>query len=107
MPNKWNAPREALGEEIAEDERHHSEPMDALPLPKTLYLGIDGTGIPMRAEELVGVAGKNEGGAKAREAKLCTIWSAESCDAQGVPLRDEGSVSYSAAIESALHPQHR
>lgn len=95
---------EALGQEIAEDERHHSEPVDALPLPKTLYLGIDGTGIPLRAEELAGVRGKTEGGAKTREVKLCTIWSAESCDAEGVPIRDEGSVSYSAAIESASIP---
>jgi hypothetical protein len=95
---------EALGEEIAEDEHHHSEALDALPLPKTLYLGIDGTGIPLRAEELAGVPGKTAGGAKTREVKLCTIWSAESCDAEGVPIRDEGSVSYSAAIESASIP---
>ncbi|OGB88849.1 MAG: hypothetical protein A3G35_20645 [candidate division NC10 bacterium RIFCSPLOWO2_12_FULL_66_18] len=33
--------------------------------------------------------------------KLCTVWSAEGCDEEGVPVRDEGSVSYSAAIESA------
>jgi len=95
---------EDLGQEIAEDELHHSEPLDALPLPKTLYLGIDGTGIPLRAEELTGVPGKREGGAKTREVKLCTVWSAESLDAEGIPIRDEGSVSYSAAIESASIP---
>ena len=95
---------EALGEEITEDERHHSEPLESVPLPQTLYLGIDGTGIPLRAEELTGVSSKTEGGAKTREVKLCTIWSAESCDAQGIPLRDEGSVSYSAAIERASVP---
>ena len=95
---------EALGEEIAEDERRNSEPLDALPLPKTLYLGIDGTGIPLRAEELRGVPGKREGAAKTREVKLCTVWSAESFDAEGAPVRDEGSVSYSAAIESAFVP---
>ena len=50
---------QALGEEIAEDERQHSEPVDMVPLPQTLYLGIDGTGIPMRAEELTGVPGKS------------------------------------------------
>jgi hypothetical protein len=44
---------EALGKEIAEDERVHTEPLDALSLPQTLYLGMDGTGIPLRAEELV------------------------------------------------------
>ena len=91
---------EALGQEIAEDERNHSERSDALPLPQTLYLGIDGTGIPLRAEELTGVLGKT-GGAKTREVKLCTVWSAESRDAQGMPIRDEGSVTYSAAIERA------
>jgi hypothetical protein len=37
---------EALGKEIAEDERHCTEPCDALALPQTLYLGMDGTGIP-------------------------------------------------------------
>jgi hypothetical protein len=37
---------EALGKEIAQDERLHSEPLDSLPLPRTLYLGMDGTGIP-------------------------------------------------------------
>jgi hypothetical protein len=95
---------EALGEEIAEDERRNSEPLDTLPLPKTLYLGIDGTGIPLRAEELTGIAGKTAAGAKTREVKLCTVWSAESYDGDGNPVRDEGSVSYSAAIESAFVP---
>jgi hypothetical protein len=45
---------EALGQEIAEDERHHCEPLDTLPLPHTLYLGIDGTGIPLRARPAEG-----------------------------------------------------
>jgi hypothetical protein len=93
---------EALGKEIAEDERHCTEPSDALPLPRTLYLGMDGTGIPLRAEELVGRTGKQpDGSAKTGEVKLCTIWSAESLDEQGTAIRDEGSVTYSAALESA------
>jgi hypothetical protein len=93
---------EALGKEIAEDERHCTEPCDALALPQTLYLGMDGTGIPLRAEELVGRTGKQpDGSAKTGEVKLCTIWSAESLDEQGTPIRDEGSVTYSAALESA------
>ncbi len=96
---------EALGKEIAEHERDHSEPSDTLALPKTLYLGIDGTGIPLRAEELAGSTGKQpNGSAKTREVKLCTIWSAESLDEHGIPIRDEGSVTYSAAIESAATP---
>jgi hypothetical protein len=93
---------EALGAEIAEDERQHSEPCDALPLPQTLYLGMDGTGIPLRAEELLARSGKQpDGSAKTGEVKLCTIWSAESLDEQGTPIRDAGSISYSAALESA------
>ncbi|MGH7593079.1 MAG: ISKra4 family transposase [Gemmatimonadales bacterium] len=93
---------EALGEEIAEDERLHTEPSDTLPLPPTLYLGMDGTGIPLRAEELAGRTGKQpDGSAKTGEVKLCTVWSAESLNEEGLPVRDQGSVSYSAALESA------
>lgn len=94
---------EALGREIAVDEKTTIEsPSQAEALPPTLYLGLDGTGIPMRANELQGRAGKQEdGSAKTREVKLVTVWSAEGCDEEGVPVRDEGSVSYSAAIESA------
>ena len=56
----------------------------------------------MRRAELKGRPGKQAGGsAKTREVKLCTVWSAESRDAEGRPVRDEGSVTYSAAIESA------
>jgi hypothetical protein len=93
---------ETLGKELAEDERLHTEPLDSLPLPQTLYLGMDGTGIPLRAEELAGRIGKQpDGSAKTGEVKLCTIWSAESLDEQGTPVRDAGSVTYSAALESA------
>ena len=93
---------EALGAEIATDERRQTEPISTEPLPETLYLGLDGTGVPMRASELTGHVGKQEDGkAKTREVKLCTVWSAESRDPEGKPVRDHGSVSYSAAIESA------
>src|SRR2546426_695746 len=70
--------------------------------PQTLYLGMDGTGIPLRAEELAGRIGKQpDGSAKTGEVKLCTIWSAEARDEEGTPIRDAGSVTYSAALESA------
>jgi hypothetical protein len=93
---------EALGQEIAKEERQCVEPLSQTPVPATLYLGMDGTGIPMRSSELVGRAGTQEdGSAKTREVKLVTVWSAESQDENGIPIRDPGSVSYSAAIESA------
>ena len=91
---------EALGGEIAQDERLIVEPEPA-PAP-TVYLGLDGTGVPMRSSETQGRAGKQpDGTAKTREAKLCVVWSAESRDRHGVPTRDADSVSYNAAIETA------
>jgi hypothetical protein len=93
---------EALGQEIAQDERQCVEPLSQNPLPAILYLGIDGTGVPMRSSELLGRSGKQaDGSAKTREVKLVTVWSAESQDQNGIPVRDPGSVTYSAAIESA------
>ena len=93
---------ERLGEEMAEDERQYTTPLADDALPPTLYLGIDGSGIPVRPEELVGRAGKQpDGKAKTREGKLVTFWSAESRDEEGLPVRDPGSITYSAAIESA------
>ena len=94
---------EALGREIAEDEKQVIEPPEAnTVLAPTLYLGMDGTGVPVRKEELVDRRGKQpDGSAKTREVKLVTIWSAEGRDKRGTPVRDKGSVSYSAAIESA------
>ncbi len=96
---------EALGREIAEDEKLVVEPPGANEvLAPTLYLGMDGTGVPVRKEELVDRPGKQpDGSAKTREVKLVTIWSAEGRDKQGTPVRDAGSISYSAAIESAAH----
>jgi len=94
---------EALGREIAEDERRTVEPLPEVePVAPTLYLGMDGTGVPMRASELEGREGKQpDGSSKTREVKLVTVWSAEGRDDEGTPVRDEGSVTYSAAIESA------
>ena len=96
---------EALGREIAVDEKLVVEPPRANePLAPTLYLGMDGTGVPVRKEELVDRPGKQpDGSAKTREVKLVTIWSAEGRDKKGAPVRDLGSISYSAAIESAAH----
>ena len=96
---------EALGREISEDDKLVVEPPEANePLAPTLYLGMDGTGVPVRKEELVDRPGKQpDGTAKTREVKLVTIWSAEGRDKEGTPVRDVGSVSYSAAIESAAH----
>jgi len=93
----------ALGAEIAVDEQQPVEKTEeGAPTAPTMYLGMDGTGVPMRAQEVADRAGKQaDGSAKTREAKLVTIWTAESRDGEGKPVRDPGSVTYSAAIESA------
>ena len=91
---------EALGQAIAEDERQvvEPEPSEA----NTLYLGLDGTGVPVRKTETRGRKGKQpDGSAKTREAKLAVVWSAEARDQEGNPVKDPDSVSYNAAIETA------
>jgi hypothetical protein len=94
---------EALGAEIADDEQRQVEGTGELaPSAPTMYLGMDGTGVPMRGQEVADRIGKQaDGSAKTREAKLVTIWTAESRDKEGRPVRDAGSITYSAAIESA------
>jgi hypothetical protein len=88
---------EGLGREIAREECAVVEPS-----APTMYLGMDGTGVPMRRSEIEGRQGKQpDASAKTREVKLVTVWTAEGRDEEGVPVRDPGSVSYSAAIESA------
>jgi hypothetical protein len=91
---------EALGAEIAADERCRVDRMGEV-VP-TIYLGMDGTGVPMRKSEVAGRAGKQtDGSAKTREAKVVTMWTAEARDEEDKPVRDPGSITYSAAIESA------
>lgn len=91
-----------LGDELAVVEQRATEAEDGRPLPPTLYTGMDGTGVPIRASELVGRAGKQpDGSARTREVKLCVVWSAEARASDGVPVRDPGSATYTAAIESA------
>ena len=93
---------EALGERIAALERERPRPPDRAPAP-TMYLGVDGTGVPVHKSESAGRRGKQEdGSARTREVKLVTVWTAESTHPKtGRPQRDQGSVSYTAAIESA------
>jgi hypothetical protein len=101
-PKQVQRTAEAIGQAIDRDEHLNSEALSADDPPPTMYLGIDGTGVPLRRQELQGRPGKQgDGSAKTREVKLCVVWSAESRDEEDRPVRDAGSVSYSAAIESA------
>ena len=93
----------ALGREIAaaEGEERGLEPEPAA--AATMYLGMDGTGVPVRKAETAGRVGKQpDSSAKTREVKLVLVWTAERRNRiTGSAERDAGSVSGSAAIESA------
>lgn len=98
-PKQVERQAEALGRAIAADEHStvNSEPAPA----DTLYLGLDGTGVPVRKTETRGRRGKQpDGSAKTREAKLAVVWASAGCDRENAPLRDPESVSVNAAIET-------
>ena len=101
-PKQVERTAEALGRAIATDERQAVEP-EAHRVKPTLYLGMDGTGIPVRKAETAQRQGKQpDGSAKTREVKLAVAWTAERRHPKtGIPMRDPDSISYTAAIETA------
>lgn len=67
-----------------------------------LYVSCDGTGTPMRKEELSGRKGKQaDGSSKTREVKLGAVFTQHGVDEQGHPLRDHESTSYIASYASS------
>jgi len=71
------------------------------PIP-ILYAEVDGTGVPMVAEELEGRAGKQaDGSAKTREVKLGAIFTQTKTDADALPVRDHASTTYVGSFETA------
>ena len=79
-PSRWNVPPKRWaprGPTRNVEKRGQAAP--------TMCLGMDGTGVPMRAEEVAGRTGKPpDGSAKTREAKAVTVWTAESRDADAL-----------------------
>jgi hypothetical protein len=66
-----------------------------------MYISADGTGVPMRKEELVGRAGKQEdGGAKTRQAYLGCVFTQHKRDEEGHPVRDYESTTYVSSMSS-------
>ena len=91
---------EHTGGQVAADEitRVEVEP----DIAATKYLAMDGTGVPMRKVETGGRRGKQpDGGARTREMKLVSVWSADTLDKKGRPVPDPMSVTHNAAIETA------
>jgi hypothetical protein len=66
-----------------------------------LYVSGDGTGVPMRKEELAGRKGKQpDGGSKTRQAYLGCVFTQHKRDDQGRPIRDHDSTTYLATFGS-------
>ena len=75
--------------------------------PERIYASFDGTGVPMRSDALEGRAGKGDDGrASTREAKLLRLYEMASDPGTGKATTVQGSVTQSAAIDSAAAPEH-
>jgi hypothetical protein len=60
-----------------------------------MYVSADGTGVPMRKEELEGRKGKqSDGTAKTRQAYLGCVFTQHKSDEKGHPIRDYESTTY-------------
>lgn len=80
-------------------------PLETVPI---LYAALDGTGAPMRPDEVAGRKGKGEDGrARTREVKLGCVFTQTTLDEEGNPRRDPDSTSYVGAIESSADFGHR
>ena len=70
------------------------------PLPDMLYVEVDGTGVPVRASQAEGRAGKSEDGtAGTREVKLARLFTVSRLDADGRPVMDPGSSTYAFTFD--------
>jgi hypothetical protein len=65
-----------------------------------MYVSYDGTGVPMAARELRGRKGK-DGEPKTREVKVGCVFTQQTVDEKGHPIRDENSTPYVASFEVA------
>jgi hypothetical protein len=100
---------ENIGEDIAQREQREIQKAMQLDLPiiigepiPTLYIQMDGTGIPVVKKETQGRKGKTDGQpAHTREAKLGCVFTQTTWDREGYAIRDPDSTTYTGAIETA------
>jgi len=85
-------------EEIVYSETELKPPESETPAP-ILYIEYDGTGVPIRKQELAGIKGKQpDGSARTREMKTGCIFTQSGFDKEGKPVRDLGSTTYFSQI---------
>lgn len=71
------------------------------PVPQ-FYVSVDGTGVPMVAEELEDRVGKGpDGKAKTREVKLAALFTQTTVDEENQPVRDPNSTTYLGSFVSS------
>ena len=100
---------ESIGADIAQREQGTIQQALQRELPiavgqaiPVMYVQMDGTGVPMVSKELQGRKGKGSNGrAHTREVKLGCVFTQTTVDAEGWPVRDEDSTTYTGAIETA------
>ncbi len=106
---------ESIGADIARQEQETIQRAMQLDLPvavgqrvPVLYVQMDGTGVPMVAKETEGRSGKGEDGrAHTREVKLGCVFTQTTTDEEGRAVRDEDSITYTGAIETAAEFSRR
>lgn len=70
------------------------------PVPGMIYVEVDGTGVPVRASETVGRAGRAEGRkAGTREVRLARLFTVCRLDARGRPVMDPGSSTRTVSFD--------
>src|SRR6202166_3801381 len=100
---------EAIGEDIASSEQEQIQRAMQLDLPiivgepvPILYVQMDGTGVPVVKKETLGRKGKLDGlPAHTREMKLGCVFTQTTWDNEGFAIRDDGSTTYTGAVENA------
>jgi len=82
-------------------EREAQQPEPDTKAAPIMYLSGDGSGVPMRKEELEGRAGKQpDGTAKTRMAYLGCVFTQHKQDEKGHPVRDHDSTTYVSTFSS-------
>lgn len=89
---------QATRTDLVEGRSEPPPPEEEIPV---LYVGGDGTGVPVTKQETAGRKGKQpDGTAKTREAKVGCVFTQIGTDEKGRPVREEGSTTYTGAIET-------
>jgi len=82
-------------------EREAQQPQPGTKAVPIMYLSGDGSGVPMRKEELEGRTGKQpDGSAKTRMAYLGCVFTQHKRDEKGHPVRDHESTTYVSTFGS-------